>query len=57
MISNAATAHVAESTFGRAAAFNYPPESAPDYIAETVEPSEATWERVQELYRKKEQEN
>ena len=32
-------------------------EPHPKYIAETVEPSEAAWEREEELYRKKQEES
>ena len=32
-------------------------EPAPEYIQETVEPSEAAWAREEELYRKKQQES
>ena len=32
-------------------------EPAPEYIEETVEPSEAAWAREQELYRKKQEES
>jgi len=58
VISTTAGARVAEAHPGaRFDSMNdHPPEPPPDYIAETVEPSEAAWEHEKELYRKKQQE-